>query len=445
MHKILLLLSIFSLTVLQAGESSSHLEEVLNNPEAPLANDEGVPSALVYGCVNVITGDFQYTAEDLALAGSNPLVLQRTYCSNNHSEEGFYHGWGHNLHGSIHQYFTVKHNYASTRGNVGGEILYKVKCRDPRKKHWLEVNPESLKKGVTNCVSGTISGKTNIKNNKIFFEMDSCQVHLGDGRLHQYKCQKKRTEIKARDIEIFSLEKTLEPNGNQVHYVNAAQFLSKVYSTDSQGGVTNTINFVKESAQDTQKIKINTPEGRSVHYTFKKFTGKHGSKKVDAIRWRLVKAEKNDGPTESYVYEEPKKTIERMSRKELPEGRFLNITYYNKGESDKISKDRVKCLSGPIGTDSTALPIYTFSYDKDRDSQKGFVSVKDALNHQTVYQYSTKTHRLYSITHDLGTSSYQRYTKERFYWDEDEYSPDYTNILSKTIEDANGKVLSCQN
>src|ERR1700722_8530851 len=62
----------------QKGDDSEISEEAASRVMATL---EGLPSAVVAGCVNVITGDFFDSQVDLVVPGPQPLVVQRSWCS----------------------------------------------------------------------------------------------------------------------------------------------------------------------------------------------------------------------------------------------------------------------------------------------------------------------------------------------------------------------------
>ena len=170
MKHVLLVFSIFffsHFTNLQAHEVVSDASDILSCCRAPLANIDGESSALVHGCVNVITGDFLDGQTDLELAGGSPLTLQRYYCSSDQSLGSLFHGWHHNLWGVLSQQFSSRHNYAVTKGVGGGQYVFKERVKKDKRSfgyYDLSIDPEMLRKGLTNCGSGLISAQTNIKN-----------------------------------------------------------------------------------------------------------------------------------------------------------------------------------------------------------------------------------------------------------------------------------------
>lgn len=66
-----------------------------------LANMHGEPSSIVNGCVNAITGDFNDHEVDFVLGGSDPLVLERSYCSMDQRLGSLFHGWNQNHYGFL--------------------------------------------------------------------------------------------------------------------------------------------------------------------------------------------------------------------------------------------------------------------------------------------------------------------------------------------------------
>ena len=78
--------------------------EILSNSSSfPLANLHGIPSMLVHGCVNVLTGDYLDFDTDLILAGSEPFALERHYCSSDKKKGSLGHGWSHTHWGYLHR------------------------------------------------------------------------------------------------------------------------------------------------------------------------------------------------------------------------------------------------------------------------------------------------------------------------------------------------------
>lgn len=94
----------------------------------------------------------------------------------------------------------------------------------------------------------------------------------------------------------------------------------------------------------------------------------------------------------------------RMTKKSLPENRFLNIQYIQRG-SDKGS---VESLSAPVGSDNTPVITHTFNY------KEGSTDVQDAHHNLTRYNYHKKDKRLSNIVkYDERKAVY---SEDHFFW-----------------------------
>ncbi len=149
-----------------SNEIISDAADILNSHKTPLANTEGEPSSLIHGCVNVITGDFIDFQTDLTMAGSNPLLLERYYCSSDHACGSLFHGWNQNIWGGLSQQFSTHHNHVVTKG-LGKQYVFKERVRQKKDSvgySLLCIDERMLRKGITNIGNGKIGAQTNIKN-----------------------------------------------------------------------------------------------------------------------------------------------------------------------------------------------------------------------------------------------------------------------------------------
>ena len=68
-----------------------------NNPTRLPSNNldilEGEPTALIHSCVNVITGDYVDLQQDIFLPCSDPLSVQRFYCSSDTNYGEIFKSW----------------------------------------------------------------------------------------------------------------------------------------------------------------------------------------------------------------------------------------------------------------------------------------------------------------------------------------------------------------
>ncbi len=90
---VIFLLSIYLLQPL-AAERHAIPSEVDDNAVPSLVNLTSLPSAVVNGCVNVITGDFcEYNSDDIVSGGPDAYVLGHCYASSSLEEGNLRNGW----------------------------------------------------------------------------------------------------------------------------------------------------------------------------------------------------------------------------------------------------------------------------------------------------------------------------------------------------------------
>ncbi|MFT4552391.1 MAG: hypothetical protein ACI9S8_001016 [Chlamydiales bacterium] len=104
-------------------------------PSTPVFTMNNVPGAIVNGSVNIITGDYCENSNDLVLDGPEPLDFNRFYSNAYKCFGSLGYGWFSN------------HSYREPEFDSTGAFI-------------LGKNY----KGLTNCASGEISGRTNLKN-----------------------------------------------------------------------------------------------------------------------------------------------------------------------------------------------------------------------------------------------------------------------------------------
>lgn len=168
----------------------------------------------------------------------------------------------------------------------------------------------------------------------------------------------------------------------------------------------------------------------------------------------IVSAKNSNGPTESYKYIEGEKdTGMLISCKSRPDGRYLGIKYYRKGDNIvgqdnvTISKNsrrcnRVRSLQAPVGDDDTPIDIYRFNYHfdlpfiLDSRGRSGSTIVLDALNNKSVYTY-TRDQRLKHI--DKFSSDGNLYSRETLYWGSYK-SEQCSYLLSRSLASSSGSL-----
>ena len=118
--RLLLLLFILLPRVLTAEESPQNEEQevvahVDDNAVPSLVNFSFLPSALVNGCVNVISGDLCENETDDIVSGVDPYILGHNYCSSSLDEANLGDGWSFMHHQVLEVYMPCRMILASSR------------------------------------------------------------------------------------------------------------------------------------------------------------------------------------------------------------------------------------------------------------------------------------------------------------------------------------------
>ncbi|MBS0637171.1 MAG: hypothetical protein JSS12_06645 [Verrucomicrobia bacterium] len=244
-----------------------------------LVNLTSMPTAIVNGSVNVITGDLcEYDEEDMLFA-TDPYVLGHTYFSSSLERGSLGDGWNFLHHQLLSVYqpneisytkspFETTYHLLPLQGLIekdafrdvrdrrnnqghnenrvdgpppqktaplfltlydpsGGSLLFKAKYDEMHKEKSLRhFKLVSELTGYTNVVGGKMSGQTNIKNIQMRWDKasDSFYVTHGDGTKRTYvrRAAKKEMERKephrADNYRDYILDTEIKPNGNVVSY-----------------------------------------------------------------------------------------------------------------------------------------------------------------------------------------------------------------------------------
>src|ERR1700722_5443646 len=129
-----------------------------------MATLEGLPSAVVAGCVNHISGDFFDSQIDLVAPGPTPIVVQRSWCS---SDKKWH--FGHMPELKVGRSRGENHIKAGYSDDSGMGLLYKTYLDGKNEHIDLIIPPKVFDKGLTNCGAGEISGQTNWLNSRLVF------------------------------------------------------------------------------------------------------------------------------------------------------------------------------------------------------------------------------------------------------------------------------------
>ena len=208
-----------------------------------LSSTEGIISSVIARHVSAISGEFIDHAIDCTLAGPEPLTLERSYSSHpSVSAFGFepfpldpqtvelgdmHCSWQFNhltrLHIQIDETNHVRHAEATAfvPHAFYSQMLHRsqVKMSKGAFKEEEYSLPLNFHKGVTNCSSGAISGRTNPKNVSANFrnEFTECDVIFGSGNKRHYEGFLK-DQIPYFTSWKFSPKYERKANGNQILY-----------------------------------------------------------------------------------------------------------------------------------------------------------------------------------------------------------------------------------
>ena len=313
----------------------ANAEEYIEPSE--VVSTEGLPSNLVNRSVCVISGEYTDCVQDLVVAGPEPLTLHRFYGSQ--TDGGWLDGgWCFNHHESI-----ICSTANSERGEIyvagvrqpSGSMLDYTRLRSKNMPKTGKVQFElEVPKGLTNG-AGRLSGRTNIKNQKIFYYPEDKKIVSVSG------AGNRRTFTK-----VFVKE-----DGGVVHRQNNEEKVNGcLYDYEGRGKswdmrivVRNQktkkpfadVKF-KNAPSDEAPLIVTASDGRELKYFFKEHkykTHKRGlneKSSTEYLRHYLTKVESPSAPVEEYEYREKALNKElHITSKSRPEGRFLQTSYYH--------------------------------------------------------------------------------------------------------------------
>ena len=413
-----------------------------------LAFLEGEPSAVVNQCVNAITGSFFDVQTDIVLPGIKPLAIERNYSSLDHQDGSLCINWHFNHACKLSQGLTVT--------QAGSSFSYEKISEKPQQ--IFGIRKGFLNKWITNCASGKIGGRTNIKNNRLVKQSDKIYVLSTPSGAKQY------FEKRSKNNKGYKLRSERKNNTCQTLYeYDGKDRLQLVKTINFSGHLMASVSF--SYAHESYNLELCTSDGRKISYLLE--DGDHLSSLYDhpnpdyyskpkktRKKYLLKQVIRSSAPNESYEY-----SWDRVVCKHRPNDRFLQIGYYEVGknrvggctiidcpnESDPLYH-RVKLLKAPVGADSTPIITHRFFYKAKKNEEgvygAGRTDVYDAAVHKTSYLYD-KHQRLTTIKHYQGDIDHKVYSVERFLWGLNG-TENSTNLLTRSYENAMGWVQLCR-
>lgn len=431
-----LLLSLFlCLYVSLPGETIT--EKAIDNEalNIPLIDLESIPSAIVGGAVNVITGSYIENECDFYLPGANPLTLTRTYNSSFELKGTLCHGWDFNHLSTAHAFYDAIIRYEGT------SLHY-----DRSSAEELIINKNQLIYGITNCSGRVLSARTNIKNRRIDYVSESNRLTLYDesGDVISY-----RDKPKTRN-NFVPFKKQL-PNEDYFDYEYDHDYrlgYLKAY-TKNKTFISSLQWQYPHGFRNDPYLVISSSDGRKTLYNYQRTNSKYYLKSVI----------KNHGPNIIYELIIPGRTFDvRLAKKLLPDNRFLKIEYYEEGKNTvrvgsvnqnfnlglgDIRRGRVASLYAPVGKygDKNGHLIWSFKYNLNNTGLSGRpiggkTEVTDALGHRKIYYFSDEQ-RLTEIQHFFSNGNV--YRTEKMVWDE--IGDEKTFLLARGMLDSNEELV----
>lgn len=400
------------------------------------------PTSIVNRSVNVINGCYIDSEVDFVIPGAEPFILHRNYISADTDEDGpFGKGWNRNYFGVVRRTrHESKLNPFQAAVLESGGAKY---CYGGKRRHTFGMLFESYEDAVTNCGSGMMSARTNIRNNLLTYqEADgSCLFNKSTGEQLTFTPHKHRYT--------WRLTHEQKPNGNQLDYTYLKDGkLGELCCRNRHGSPLGNLTFEYGKANGNEFVFINSEGKRKVSYRMERFEGKKSDKAP-----YIVEVLRENAPRITYQYEDKhdKAQIARIIRKDKPDGRFQEIEYYKRGtnwvgnkrikirHNDDPDLNRVMLQRAPVGHDATPIITHRYIYDADPD-EEGYAGVYDALNHKTDYLWD-EHQRLFDIVRYTGTNdkTYEIASKEVLYWG-DVDSDQCTFLMARTYEDADEEI-----
>lgn len=440
----------------------------LDDPSMAIASLEGEPNCLVYGCVNVISGEYVDFESDLNIPGLEPLVLQRHYSSSDNRLDKPWKAWKFNhdifMDPGDYDYNSFeKRDYCFT-DSFGASLVFENVS--PKGTNRYRVSESFFKRRITNHRAKYEGGRTHPKHTKFYIAErgESQKITTGEGKTYLFE------PFKNNHISYIQHIKKL--NGNSLKYgYGSHNRLRTVEAYNSTNEKISTLHFEFQKKHDNATLDV-TADGQNASYSFAKTKyylcyGREKWQKGQCIKndaWLLTSASVWNKPKETYHYDIDREDLEthpRLIRKERPDGRYLNIAYYKKGRNEvwsgheeyveKLRKGRVMGLGAPAGRDETPILLYKFLYQlehrKASDGTQilwGRTDVYNVYHHMTRY-YSNDSQRLVKIENFKGKFEYEQiYSTENFYWGE-KGTVNSCNMTAKVICQGANDPISCKN
>lgn len=372
-----------------------------------LVNMTAMPSTIVNGSVNVITGDYCEMAEDAHISGPDPFVLGHAYFSSSLEEGTLGNGWNFYHHHLLQVYQPDSRHLAYLCEPFGGKITFQSDYDNKTKKR----SPFLLKTkntGFTNVSGDTIGAQNNVRNSSVEWHKkgDYWTAIFPDGTGRTYKRQLKRSS----PIRNYQLSTERKPSGNICLYEYNDKFeIAKIQTFDKKRTkLHNWVTFNQKSVSEFSRhpsLHVSSSDGEEYVYYFNLLKGR----KKDGI-YAVSGIYRPGFPYTRFQYS--KKSTNHKKRvlcRSTDDGCYLDTRYYGKvnnyiGEkkvgfkSDKheaFCRNRVRYQAAPAGANNEKIITHAYYYYRD-GKEGGHTKVLDAYNQPTRY-YWNKQKRLVKV------------------------------------------------
>lgn len=157
-------------------ESTPDFKEIIDEQGEFGVDVHAFPSAMINGCVNIISGEYQETATDFLLPGGKPFELQRHYCGAGCQKHSLLYGWQLSQGAKLLTYQIKRCDYAVIKGSD----RHGVRFKKPMGAVCFTCPESFFLKSITNCSLGEINAQNNFKNDRIYTKHHAFELVKSD-------------------------------------------------------------------------------------------------------------------------------------------------------------------------------------------------------------------------------------------------------------------------
>ena len=393
-------------------KSISDIEEY-----APLMDFEGMPSTIIDGCVNVLTGNYFESVDDYVGPGPSPITISRFFDSGGRVYSALGGLWDTSFRNEL---------YDSSHPDLANINIYD---RGMCLKFWgiqgsniFCIKKSFLEEGYVNNCSPYTSGKHHINNKRLQAYYDHKKINY----LLKSPGGESLFFTKEKGNDNHFLRTLNRPNGCKLHYGYNNNFASRIEARSNNGQLSHAVNIINGESQ----VTVNADDGRQIIYTLSRMQGSYPKQNHKYPR-SLTQVTSNFAPAVRYEYKRGhSKNPDQLIRKVLPDNRFLAIEYCHASKR----KEKVKCLYAPVGVDTKPVLTHRFEYHSGR------ANVFDCYGNKKVFHWNSK-HRISYIETYKGNDYID--TVEDIYWGSEKHSENCF-LTARTLKAYKGSILQAK-